>query len=221
MKETIDKIEEIRRFRLNHLFNVGHGNLTDNEDHLDGLLIIAKSHLKDGKDIPPTLLLETFVITHWAGFPQLSFVMDWLYAGALGFHQADGKEHFERFLGFTASRGKHSGQGHEFDTARREKVIQREKLYTQIRMLNKFENITVDRAVGIIHELYSRHLGAQIRKKNRKPLSPSELHAGYRSWKGKVWDEETEKDYRKKWDELRPEWMNLITQIEGDFNSPI
>lgn len=207
-------ITDIDRFIARRLFQPGSSDLSEQRGLLFTQLTEAKYLLMNGDNLPPLLVLEIFLYCHSEGLPPLPFVLDWLAQGALIFHQSEGQENFERGLGFTKGRGAHSGQGHEFKKARREQVVNRATLFTWIRMLNVFGGFTVDRAVGIVHEIHSQQLQKSLRKK--KPLSVSELHKEYREWKHKEWDEDTTELFRESWIKYRSEWGELIDKLEED-----
>lgn len=205
-------LKQIESFNKKELFDVGHGDLTENEEHLRSLLYRLKHLLRETDEIPPLLLLEIFIFTHGTGHPPLPFVLDWLYRGAKEFHQAEGQEHFERGLGFTVGRGANSGQGHEFKTARRNNLLQRDKLFFLIRCLNKYEGYTRDDAVSIVHLLHERQL-AKSKRKARQPISEDTLLREYKAWKGKK-DSALESDIFEMWANKRPEWTKLFQDLE-------
>jgi len=205
-------LNQIESFNKKELFDVGHGDLTENEKQLFFLLLRLKHLLRETNEIPPILLLEIFLFTHGTGHPPLPFVLDWLYKGALEFHQAEGQEHFERGLGFTVGRGANSGQGHEFKTARRNNLLQLEDLFAKIRCLNKFEGYTADDAVHIVHLLHERQM-AKSKRKARQPINEDTLLREYKAWKGKkAFDEE--RGYIERWASKRAEWTKLFQELE-------
>lgn len=190
-------LDEIIKFRRDRLFNFDHGELSRDESYLFHLLVIATQTLKKFP-LPPLLLLEIFIYTHKTGHPQLSFVVDWLYKAAIEFHQAEGEEHFERGLGFTAKDGRRSGQGHEFKTLRREQEVEYERLYTWIRMLNIFEGCTVEQAVNITQQIHA--YGREKFKRHKKALSYETILRGYKAWRGKKSFDEEEDLFREHWE---------------------
>jgi hypothetical protein len=211
-------IEDIDQFITQQLFGPGSKKLQRDGERLFDLLMEAKYLLKKGGTPPPLLLLEIFILSHFEGHTPPLFVMDWLASGAHAFHQHEGEEPFERGLGFTSGRGQHSGQGHEFRKARREQLLNRYTLFTWIRMLNIFEKINVDRAVGIVHEIHTRELSKSFgnRKSLKKPLSFSELHSEYRAYKDKKWDGDIKALYLERWKKIRNKWLTLIQQAESE-----
>lgn len=207
-------LDEIQRFRVERLFNLGHGELSVDEAQLFDHLIMAKSYIKKGRPLPPLLLLELFIMTHASGHPQLSFVMDWLYHGAIEFHKSGGEEHFERGLGFTAGPGRRSGQGHEFSNALRKQRIGRERLFAWIRMLNKFEGYTVEEATGIVHDIHTLERGDK-KTHDRGGLTYETLSREYKAWKGKADFNEEIDAYKSAWEKNRPEREELYRYMKN------
>ncbi|PKN20024.1 MAG: hypothetical protein CVU71_06590 [Deltaproteobacteria bacterium HGW-Deltaproteobacteria-6] len=218
---TKKHLDEIQRFRLERLFNLAHGELSVDEAQLFDHMIIAGGYLKKGIPLPPTLLLELFIKSHASGHPQLSFVMDWLYRGAVEFHQAEGEEHFERGLGFTAGPGRRSGQGHEFKNARRLQLLGHERLYTWIRMLNVFDGYSVENATFIVHLLHERDRKGKSAR-DRKAMTLETLLTNYKKWAGKAAFNKTKKEYKEAWERNSPQWKILFEQLrkEGETIPP-
>lgn len=206
----ISEVEAINK----HLFAVGH-ELSDNDEYLFFLLVNLKHELRNGQELSPLLLLEIFLCTHGGGYPLPVFVLDWLYLGALAFHQSEGKEHFERGLGFRSGSGRWSGQGSEFDIIRRENSIQRERLYYWIWCLNKIERIKLDEAIGIVHRVHEELTKGKHGK--RKGLTESTLERGYKDWKGKKIDEQTATLHQERWNFYRTKWIELFKKLDIDF----
>jgi len=194
----------------NELLAVGRPELTEEEERYYYLLDDAEDLTVAGADIPPLFMLELFLFSHNTGHAVPGFVLDWLYKGALEFHQADGQEHFERGLGFTAGSGKYAGQGHEFVTARRERRLDREKMYVQIAMLNKFDNYTVEDAAFLVCLIRERETGY-----SDVVLSCDTLLRGYKAWRGKSAIVNNKK-YREKWELHKEEWKEIFKQLETD-----
>jgi hypothetical protein len=194
-------------------------DLNSTRGNLISLLDEVKDLISDGKDIPPLLLLEIFLYSHAEQLRPLSFVQDWLYKGALGFHQAEGKEHFERGLGFTATPGKYSGQGHEFTTARREQRLERSRLYHWILFLNKFEGYNVNQAVDLVHTLHEKMLYQRVNKGPRgyrNPLTREVLEKEYKQWKGKRGIVAEIDKYFDAWQKDREKWIELFERLKSE-----
>ena len=193
------------------MFKPGTSEVSERRGYLFDRLTAAQYLFENNEPLPPLLKLEIFILTQEERLPHPAFILDWLLKGSVEFHESEGLEHFERGLGFTASRGKYSGQGHEFKTAKRKNSYQVFRLLLWIRLLSEFGGYTVDRAVGIVHELHVRILNSRLRK--RKPLAESVLHEKYRSWKGKNWDDRTTDYYRQLWEKHRNDWQNQIESV--------
>ncbi len=206
-------VQQITSFINAELFQVGHADLSENEELLFSNLKRLKHLLTENNEIPPLLLLEIFLLTHGTKHPPIPFILDWLYEGALEFHQAEGQYPFERGLGFTAGRGAESGQGHEFKSARRINFVQRGRLFFWIGCLNKFEGYTVEDAVNIVHLLHERQ-SPESKRRTRQPIGPETLLREYKAWKGKgVFNDE---DITESWERKRPEWQSLFQSLKQE-----
>jgi hypothetical protein len=204
-------LTEISLFELDN--KLLRSDLAGDEEILFGCLERLKHYLFEKNETPPLLLLEIFLFTYRTGYPVQRFIMDWLYKGARGFHQAEGQDHFELSLGFTAKSGKYTGQGHEFVKGRRENRLNRGLLYTWIAMLNKFGNYSVENATYLVHLIHEKE--TKGKRGYRKGLTYETLLSGYKAWKGKK-SIETDEAFRNQWEYNKEGWAKTFRQFEEE-----
>lgn len=207
-------LTEISLYELN--CNLIRPDLTPNEAVLFGHLERLKYHLYEKDELPsPLILLEIFLFSHGSEFPVPVFILDWLYNGAIAYHQHEGLVHLEKCLGFTSGKGANSGQGHEFRKAIREQYLNRQRLFMLIRCLYMFQKYSRDAAVEIVHRLHKRET-KNAKKRHRKPLSLETISQEYNGWKGKQFFDQNLEAFREKWKTAWPGWQDILQTLENE-----